>query len=484
MHAERDGRPAYLTVGTIARGGMGTVELVVRREGSFERLYARKRPHDRFREDDSFRAAFLEEARLAGLLRHPHVVSVLDVGEDSEGPYLLMDFVEGLSLSAIVGHFRRTEGLLPLEVCLTIARQVAEGIHAAHELRDLSGEPQPLVHRDVSPQNILVEHAGVARVTDFGLAKALGGGGESSRETLKGKLGYMSPEQLRFIPLDRRSDLFSLGVVLYEMLTAQRLYLGDGLESTARMILHETPSDPGEVRDDLPPALLELLYDLLCRERDGRPDTGAEVSRRIAEVLRQLEGEEEPLELRDFMALHFGALRRKSEKERATAVRRALGGEAPIASPSAAPTLEPTIAARPSKIETREWSRSESSSPFGQLQPRVPRWPWVAAAAIVLAALAVSVMIVELTGSSRDAPPISTGLEAPERRVAPEEPSTPEPPSTEPVEPPEAAATELGPPVLEVPRRPTVGRPAPMAIPMDRPSDTRMGLRDQLWSFP
>mgnify|MGYP001942443659 CR=1 FL=1 len=326
-----------MAVAPLARGGMGSVELVLRREGDFRRLYARKRPHGAHERADEFRASFLREATLAGLLRHPNVVSVLDVGEDDAGPYLLMDFVEGLSLAKVIARFRAEGELIPLQVCLTLGKQIAEGLHAAHELRDHDGAPVSLVHRDVSPQNILLDFEGIARVTDFGLAKALGAGRhESSADALKGKLGYMSPEQLRFESLDRRSDLWAIGVVLYELLACERLYPGrdDGIEHVAREILDGPPPDIEMTRQDAPPALTELLFDLLAKRREDRPANAHEVALRLGEILREVEHDGEVIELRDFVEEHFATQRAEARTRRAAAIARAEATPLPTAPPA------------------------------------------------------------------------------------------------------------------------------------------------------
>ncbi|HMJ16304.1 MAG TPA: serine/threonine-protein kinase, partial [Polyangiaceae bacterium] len=202
----------YQHVLRLASGGMATVDLAIRREGTFVRLHAIKRLHPHLLEDADVRAMFIEEARLAGLLRHPNVVSVVDVGEDAAGPFLVMDYVEGVSVATLIEHAIETSQPVPLDVALRIAMDVARGLHAAHELTAPDGRPLSLVHRDVSPQNVLVGFDGVARVSDFGIAKALGRSARTSTGILKGKLGYMAPEQLQFRGQDRRTDLFAFGV--------------------------------------------------------------------------------------------------------------------------------------------------------------------------------------------------------------------------------------------------------------------------------
>ncbi|MCA9603844.1 MAG: serine/threonine protein kinase, partial [Myxococcales bacterium] len=161
----------YVTVREIARGGMASVSLGVRSKGDFRRVYALKRVLPAFASDEEFIRGFEDEALLAGGLRHANVVSVLDVGTDADGPYLVMDYVEGVTLADVLSASSIPHPL-PLGFCLNVCRQVADGLHHAHELRASDGTPMLLVHRDVSPSNILLGFDGVVRVTDFGIAKA------------------------------------------------------------------------------------------------------------------------------------------------------------------------------------------------------------------------------------------------------------------------------------------------------------------------
>ncbi len=352
----------YVHVAPIARGGMGHVNLVLRQEGRFQRLYALKRLHPHLCDDRRVREMFLEEARVAGLIRHPNVVSVLDVGTDVEGPFLLMDFVDGLALSTLQQLLDEGE-LLPLQICLSIARQAADGLSAAHELTSMNGEPIQLVHRDVSPQNILVGFDGVVRVTDFGVSKALVAGeafsasspvelearltpigdsqsqsslsldfvfqdagvsGNKTMLTLCGKFGYMSPEQLRFEPVDPRSDLFAFGVVLWELLCGRRLFRGATPRDTATLILDGVLLDVDEFRADCPAALTELLFELLCFEREGRPASAREVASRLRAIHRTVVLEEEELDVDAFLEDRFRGLKGERERTRAVSVQSAV----------------------------------------------------------------------------------------------------------------------------------------------------------------
>ncbi len=311
----RSSRP-YVRISDIASGGVGHVALAVKKEGSFERLYAVKRLRAEHREDADFRTMFFDEARLAGCVRHANVVSVIDVGEDDEGPFLVMDYVEGVPLSAIVRHAQRADGGVPMQIALRIVIEAARGLHAAHEALGPDGAPLALVHRDVSPQNILVGFDGVTRVTDFGVAKAFGRTTQTVTGVLKGKLGYMSPEQLRFEALDRRADVFALGVVLYEVLSAVRLYRSVDEYDGVRRILEEPPPDIGEVREDAPPKLVELVFAMLGKKREQRPATADEVARVLDEVLGEVEASEGKRDVSRFVREAF-AVERELQSSRA-----------------------------------------------------------------------------------------------------------------------------------------------------------------------
>jgi serine/threonine-protein kinase len=275
----------------------------VRREGSFERLFAVKRLRPELSSEPEVRAMFLDEARIAGLIRHPNVVSIVDVGEDHMGPFAVMELVDGIPVADLLG--KSDVHPLPLEVVLRITRDAAEGLHAAHELTGPDGTPLELVHRDVSPPNILLGFDGVARVTDFGVAKALGRLSKTSTGVLKGKLGYLSPEQLRFEEPDRRADLFALGVVLFELCTGQRLYSSRVGSDGPRRILTEPPPDLADFRDDVEPELVELLFELLAKSRDARPESAKAVARRLDAMLARHVASGDAIETADCLARHF-----------------------------------------------------------------------------------------------------------------------------------------------------------------------------------
>jgi len=272
--------PRYRPLFELASGGMGVVYVAERREGRFRRLYAMKRL--RPGADDESRRMFLEEARVAGMLRHPNVVPVTDYGSDAEGPFLIMDLVEGVSLQALLRASHDTNRHLPMQHVLAIGAAIADGLAAAHELRDETGRPLEVVHRDVSPQNVLIGFDGSVRLTDFGIARAATRNGESTqRGVIKGKLAYLSPEQLRFRRPDARSDLFAFGVVLFELATSDRLYAG---EDGPTRILEEPVPNLRLAREDVDRELRDLVSSLLRKDPEKRPQRARDVAAKLHEL--------------------------------------------------------------------------------------------------------------------------------------------------------------------------------------------------------
>jgi serine/threonine-protein kinase len=237
----------------IASGGMASV-YVGRLRGAvgFWRIVAIKRAHAHLIEDPAFRRLLVAEARLASKIHHPNVVAVQDVEELSEELLLVMDYVEGAPLSELNAVAARTGRTLPPGVVVRIGIDACTGLHAAHELVDEAGTPLHLVHRDVSPQNLLVGLDGVTRIADFGIAKC-GQSGTSATTTgaLKGKVAYMSPEYIEGRELDARSDIFALGVVLWEALTGKRLFRGPNEVDTLRRVVEQPASKVSSFVRDL-----------------------------------------------------------------------------------------------------------------------------------------------------------------------------------------------------------------------------------------
>jgi serine/threonine-protein kinase len=315
VHVHEAPGSGYVHVCPLARGGMAEVSVVMRSEGRFTRLYALKRLQESVSDDEQVRAMFLDEARYAGLIRHANVVSVLDVGQDERGPFLVMDYIDGPSLDVLIRDHIEQGHQLPVQLALRIAAQVARGLHAAHELSGADGAALHLVHRDVSPQNVLLGYDGVARVADFGIAKAVGQSSHTATGVIKGKYGYMSPEQLRFEEPDRRADLFALGVVLYELLASARLYRSsEGTDGLWR-ILNEPPPDILDERDDVPDEVVALLFQLLAKEPAARPGSARQVAQQLEDAVAELVQYEGQINLADYLVEHFAEHRRARQDE-------------------------------------------------------------------------------------------------------------------------------------------------------------------------
>ena len=262
----------------LASGGMATV-YAARQLGAagFERLVVVKRVHRHLLGNREFFNMFRDEARIAALIRHPNVVAVSDVVEADGELLLVMEYVEGSSLSTLRGAAREVGVTFPLGVCTRIAYDALAGLHAAHEATDMRGNQLDLVHRDVSPQNILVGVDGSSRVIDFGIAKARHRLTETKSGSLKGKYSYMAPEQTRGMPVDRRTDIFAWGVVLHELLTGERLFRGENEFDTMRRIWEAPIPPPSHVNPQVPRALDAVVLKALARDPAQRFSTAVEV---------------------------------------------------------------------------------------------------------------------------------------------------------------------------------------------------------------
>src|SRR4051794_2153611 len=207
--------------------------------GGFQRFVAIKRLHPHLASEQEFVEMFLDEARLAASIHHPNVVPILEVGTSDKGYYLVMEYIEGDTLARLLARATTMRQRIPVPIVIRITLDTLAGLHAAHELRDDADNLLNLVHRDVSPQNILVGMNGTARITDFGVARAATRLSSTRSGQLKGKLAYMAPEQARGGKIDRRADVFSLGTVLWESLADKRLFKGEGEAETLNRVLFE-----------------------------------------------------------------------------------------------------------------------------------------------------------------------------------------------------------------------------------------------------
>jgi len=260
----------YALFGELASGGMATVHLG-RLLGpvGFSRTVAIKKLHPQFAKDPEFVTMFLEEARLVSRIRHPNVVPTLDVVSSKSGLFLVMEYVHGESLARIFKLLKAQKARMPDRIASAVLSNLLLGLHAAHESKSETGENLGIVHRDVSPQNVLVGVDGVARVLDFGIARAQTRVQTTRNGELKGKLSYMSPEQVNGIT-DRRTDVYAASIVLWELITGERLFEGDNDGVILRKVLTTEIRDPREIAPELSEALSAVVMKGLSHEPDGR----------------------------------------------------------------------------------------------------------------------------------------------------------------------------------------------------------------------
>ncbi len=271
----------------IAKGGMAMV-WAARLKGSrgFQKLVAIKTMLPGMIDDPNFERMFLDEASLASQVRHPHVVEIHDLGEQAGVPYIVMEWVDGEPLNVIL-HDASKRGGIPLPIGVAIVAQACRGLHAAHELRDEDGELVGLVHRDVSPQNVIVTYDGVVKVVDFGVAKATSRvAAETEAGQLKGKIAYMAPEQLCGDPVDRRADVFALGILLYMVTTGIHPFRGENLVVTMSQITGEDAAEaPRELIADYPASLEAVVMRALAKRVDDRFSSANELLKALSQAL-------------------------------------------------------------------------------------------------------------------------------------------------------------------------------------------------------
>lgn len=267
----------YELMGEIASGGMATVYLArLTGMGGFQRFVAMKRLHPHLATEKEFVEMFLDEARIAARIHHPNVVPILEVGASPVGYYLVMEYVEGDTLARLLARAASRGNKVPTSISLRIAIDMLSGLHAAHELHDDQNQPVNLVHRDVSPQNVLVGQDGIARITDFGVARAASRLTATRVGQLKGKIAYMAPEQATGSEeIDRRADVFSAGVVVWEALAQKRLFKAENEAATLSRVIAEPVPLLAQIAPHVSKEVSGVVMRSLDRDRDKRYATCA-----------------------------------------------------------------------------------------------------------------------------------------------------------------------------------------------------------------
>jgi serine/threonine protein kinase len=427
----------YETLFRIAGGGMAEVYAArIVGEGGFQKVVALKRMLPTLAEDERFVTMFLDEGRVAANISSPNVVQTLDLGRaDDDSLYLVMELVVGVSLGRLVRGALKAKRFLSPEVAAKILAGAARGLHDAHEATTPMGDPLRIIHRDVSPQNILVDRAGRTRITDFGVARAMQRHSHTQTGEMKGKMAYFAPEQAVGGELDRRLDVFALGIVAWEVLCGRRLFKGDNPLMTLKKITEAPVPSIRTYRSDVPEALDEAVQKALQRDREDRWPTALDFARALEHAVGQ------PASTAD-VAEHVKAFGGAPLEDLDRNLKLALSGEFTIPEP----TVEEGVDDAPTVMERTPLSTSAivptgtgnaPSSTTGTVVPATedgpPKWLPIVAIAAVAAIAAGGGAFFALSGGEPEEP-VATPLEAAPTETAEEEAETEEATAAAPVE--------------------------------------------------
>jgi serine/threonine protein kinase len=373
LQPERLGR--YWLFWQTARGGMGTVfvaRMKATRRG-YDRIVALKRIHEHLAQEETFRRMFLDEVRIASRITHPNVAGVIDFGEDEGVPWCTMDFVLGEPLSAVIERVFEAGRPSPRFdfVAAHLVAQAAEGLHAAHELRDDDDRPLHVVHRDVSPPNVLVGYDGMVRIVDFGVASAMHRLQNTFTGQFKGKLAYAAPEQIGPSAVDRRADVWSLGCVLWELVTGKRLFPQEKVLELVEAVATMRLPALRDVRPDAPLGLDEILWKALQRDPEHRYATARELARDLQLFLAEEQQAVGPADVAEAMTTWFPGEEAR-RRQLVGAVRKAPLDDA--GGTGAVPALTDKLAREHSR-RIRADADTLVDEPLEDPRP----WPWLAA---------------------------------------------------------------------------------------------------------
>jgi serine/threonine protein kinase len=443
----------YRLIAELARGGMGVVYLaLVRGPGGFNKLFVVKELKAHLAEDASLVSLFLEEARISAKLSHPNVVQTIEVGSDGDRHYIAMEFLDGQALNRLLNRTERAEAAVPLHFHMQILSGMLQGLEYVHDLADFDGRPFGLVHRDVSPHNVFVTYDGQVKLLDFGIAKVLDSSHQTNTGVLKGKIAYMSPEQAGGLPVDRRTDVFAAGVMLFEAVTGKRMWaaLPNDLQILRALTSGEIPK-VREARPDVDDVLARIVERATAFDRTVRYATAAEFQVDLDAYQRTLRVERfDPRAIGKFVGELFADERRniKAIIDEQLRVVRGTAGVDPTAielprlspysgangTPSATAALDPLTAGN---SESRERAiRAQTASGVvtgGGTAPRGRWWKSRALPAVVVVAAMSSIGTVALrsprqsVGAGAPPPsrvavspvPAATGARVPETAAAP-----------------------------------------------------------------
>jgi serine/threonine-protein kinase len=375
----------YELMSPIARGGMAEVWLA-RQSGpeGFEKVVALKRILAAAGNANDFVTMFLDEARIAAQLSHPNIAQIFELAEDGGTYYLAMEYLEGETLSHVLRRSRELSTPLPVGLAVRVVSDAAAGLGHAHQKRARSGKPLDIVHRDVSPQNIMVTYEGVVKVVDFGIARAAGRAARTQMGSVKGKVTYMSPEQARGETVDARCDVFALGVVLFEALTGTRLHEGDDdVRVLRRLALHEALPTVRSRRPEVAPELDALVSQAMAAAPQDRFPSGIEMQVALEQYLRTAPPPSSSFELRQFVQQLFADRLQRSRAMVMTTASRITDPDMPVPPVPSARANQATVAARAPRAGPEPASGPHTAAKTDPARPR-SKGPLILGGAIVL----------------------------------------------------------------------------------------------------
>jgi serine/threonine protein kinase len=421
-------------------GGGGMAEVFLARDvgaTGLDRWVAIKRVLPHLASEEKALQMLVDEARLAARIAHPNVAQVIDIGDVEGAPFLVMEYLHGEPLSSVLRRIRKSNAVPDMEMMARIVANACEGAHAAHELRGPDGKKAELVHRDFSPQNLFVTYDGSVKVVDFGIAKAKGRIVVTEAGTLKGKFAYMSPEQASGREVDRRSDIFSLGIVLWEATTGRRLFEGDSDLEALRKVQEGKFERPAKKRSGYPTELEAIVMKALAVDKNDRFATAREMATALEEWLVHRRAVTSPARIADVMHQLFAD--RIAERERLLSAR---------VPPGELPAIELTSAETASTVMEKLPSGSSAAV---ELPPRPMTIVAVTLLALAVVAVAAWFLVPFFTG-----PPASVVAQAPRVQYKMSAPLAP-PPAPDSTIPPTAAPP--APPALEATAAPDLPPP-------------------------
>lgn len=408
----------YTLLERIAVGGMAEV-WKARMKGveGFQKTVAIKRILPHLTDSSDFVTMFIDEAKLAAQLNHNHIIHIYDLGKIGDDYFIAMEYVDGKDLRTILNTAREKEQPLPLGLALLVASRLASALEHAHSRKDFDGKPLGLVHRDVSPQNVLISFEGDIKLCDFGIVKAVTKASKTQMGALKGKLQYMSPEQAWGRPVDARSDIFSLGALLFEMLTGRRLFSGDSEMSVLDAVREGRIQAPRDLDPRIPLEVNALVLKALARDPEDRFETAGQLQQELDALLASLKPTPSTTDLGRYMRRLFGEVRAETESA------------APAPAAAAVPSAVPAAPVRPAMPSLAPAAGAEVSQVVPAARKSNQALLWIGLAALL--ALAVGGFFY-LDRSAPTAP-------APSPPAA-QEVTAPDAGAAEPISPPEESA--------------------------------------------